>query len=484
VDRCPSPAELEAFAVDDAVHPAIAEHVARCDQCRQSANEIRVNHQFIANAGAGLAAAFDALADWPTAAFVHPLPPSGTVPGYELVAELGRGGQGVVYRAYHTDTQRPAAVKMLLAGALASSHQSRRFRREIEIAAGLRHPTIVSVFDSGATTDGRRYVAMEFVEGEALDRYVRDKLPLKRRGTRDRTTQIMGLIRSVAEGVGYAHAQGILHRDLKPSNILVDALGRPRILDFGLARTAETPHGATITQEFAGTPAYAAPEQFVVAFGPVSIRTDVYSLGLLLYIALTQTHPYPCDGPMAEVSRHVVSTEPVPPSRLVPRLPGDVETIVLKALAKDPARRYASAAELATDIEDFLAGRPISARRDSTVYVLRRLAMKHRVPTLALLLVLLAILGAVIGLAVLARGLDRALSDSMVHRPDSSAKPAIPPGRNHCYGRRRSMRICRPTTRWASGGPPRPCGRRGRSWSSTPACRGCCGSRVIHPLRA
>lgn len=422
--QCPSPTELEIFVTDKEVDPAIGEHVARCAVCRESVDEIRANQRFVACGEAALAAAFDAAkSDESHSTALRPMPPDGTVPGFRLVEEISRGGQGIVYRAIQSDSKRLAAVKMLLAGAFASGRQRQRFEREIEIAARLRHPSIVSVFGSGVTSDGRRYVAMEYVSGKPLDRFVRERLPLKGRGGRARTDQIMRLVQLVADGVGHAHASGVMHRDLKPSNILVDAEGKPRVLDFGLARSSESEHGATVTHEFAGTVAYAAPEQFSSTAGLVSTRADVYSLGLVLYTALTGTHPYPCEGSIAEVSKHVLTTEPAPPSRFVPRLPSDVETIVLKALSKDPSRRYPSAGAMASDIDDYLNGRPISARRDSTMYVLRTLAMKHRVPAAAAALALVTVVAAAIGLAVLASDLSRsqrntasALSESRVQR--------------------------------------------------------------------
>lgn len=403
------PSQLEAFVAEARGSDAIGAHVEHCDHCRVMVEEIRENQQFMARVGGALAASGFA---WRGRS--RDLPPPGTVPGYELIEEISRGGQGVVYRAVQSATKRPAAVKMLLSGAFASGHQRRRFEREIEIAARLRHPCIVSVFDSDITTDERRYVAMEFVPGEPLDIYVREHCPLQRGaqrgsqrgGQKARVDQIMRLMRDVAEGVGFAHANGVIHRDLKPSNILVDSNGKPRVVDFGLARATETNTLVTVTMEFAGTLAYAAPEQFKPDLGLVGTQTDVYALGLILYILLTEQRPYPCEGPLAEVSEHAVSTEPAPLSKHVPRIPSDVETIVLKALAKEPSRRYSSAAALAADIDDYLAGRPISARRDSTLYVLQRLAVKHRVPSIAVAVVVLTIVAAAAGLTLLARDLD------------------------------------------------------------------------------
>lgn len=410
---CPSILELEAAAAGDITPEPVLQHVQVCEPCRRKLDDMAANNRFLQQIRPQLAAR---TTETPT------LGPS-VVHGFELLEEISRGGQGVVYRALQSTTKRPAAVKMLLAGALASDRQRARFHREIEIAARLRHPGIVSVFESGVTIDGRQFVAMEYVEGVPLDIFLRRHWPLETSNGRARTAAILRLMASVASAAGHAHAAGVIHRDLKPSNILVDAAGAPRILDFGLARADDSSRDVSVTQEFVGTLGYAAPEQLSGQPGAATSRTDVYALGVLLYTSLTERHPYPCDGPFVDVARHILSTEPAPPSTLVPRLPHDIDTIVLKALAKDPARRYQSAGALAADIDDHLAGRPISARRDSTMYVLSKLAKKHRVPAAAAAAILVTIIGALVGLAVLARDLERersaaigALRESAVHR--------------------------------------------------------------------
>lgn len=410
-DRCPSPASLESFALRGESGSGVAEHVERCRACREYVEDARENEAFLGRAAPALAGA-------------TPAPPTpldrNAVEGFVLVEEISRGGQGVVYRAVQAATKRPAAVKMLLAGAFATERQRRRFDREVEVAARLRHPNVVSVFESGETADGSRYVAMEFVEGLPLDRYLRERTPAP---GRERTAAVLRLFVQIASGVAAAHAAGVIHRDLKPSNIMVDADGVPRVLDFGLARPIDDRPDTTHTHEFAGTPAYAAPEQFAGDGSAIGTATDVYSLGVLLYSALTGRHPYPRDGSLADLSRHATTTDPPPPSRFVPRLASDAETIVLTCLAKDPQRRYRSAGSLAADIGDYLAGLPISARRDSTMYVLRRLAMRHQGTATAALVVMLTIVGAIVGLALLASDLDRerrsaldALRDGRIHR--------------------------------------------------------------------
>ena len=390
--RCPRPSELEQFVEGRAGASSIAEHLRGCPACAGAVDEIRENQAFLRRAGGALAEAGTGRIGTP--------PPPPRVEGFQLLHEISRGGQGVVYRAVQVGTQRPAAVKMLLAGVLASGRQLRRFEREVEIAANLRHPNVVTVFESGVAEDGRRYVAMEFVEGVSLDRYLEEKLPSPAEGGRARVDAVAGLIARVAEGVGHAHSRGIIHRDLKPSNILVDERGEPKVLDFGLAREAEGLVDVTATREFVGTPAYAAPEQLAGESSSIGTRTDVYALGVILYVAITGHRPYPCDGSLPEVVRHVMHTEPAPLSSFVARVPADIETIALKALAKSPDRRYSTAEELASDLRDYLAGRPISARRDSTMYILQRLARRHRVPAAIGAGVVLLIAGAAVALAI------------------------------------------------------------------------------------
>ncbi|MBL0921284.1 MAG: serine/threonine protein kinase, partial [Phycisphaerales bacterium] len=410
---CPEHLELEAAAESDPPLQRLAEHLQTCEPCRRRFDDIRQNNRLLDEVRTRL----------PSVSVPPPALDAALVPGFELIEEISRGGQGVVFRARQTATKRPAAVKMLLGGSVATDRQRARFHREIEIAARLRHPGIVSVFASGVVGDGREFVAMEYVEGLPLDVYLRRRWPLETTEGRKRTEAILDLIAQIASAAGHAHAAGVIHRDLKPSNILVGEDGAPRILDFGLARADDSTRDVSLTQEFVGTLAFAAPEQLSGRPGAATSRTDVYALGVLLYASLTERHPYPADGPFADVARHVLNTDPCPPSEIAPKTPRDVDTIVLKALAKEPDRRYHSASELAADIRDFLAGRPIAARRDSTMYILTRLARKHRIPAAAAVLILITVVGALIGLAILARDLERqrlaaldALRDSAVHR--------------------------------------------------------------------
>lgn len=431
MSTCLGEAELERLASIgeksvDRADRGLLRHVARCSFCSAKLDTIRANNRFLAHAGGDLAEALESAAGVPAKPTSRPLPEPGIVPGFQIVEEIGRGGQGVVYRAVQIDTRRPVAIKMLLAGAFATSRQLHRFERETELAAGLRHPNIVTVFQSGVAADGGRYVAMEFVQGVPLDQFVADTLGPAAAGGKARAEVVVRLVLQVARAVGHAHTAGVIHRDLKLGNILVDPQGVPRVLDFGLARTI-APADATqtnVTQDFVGTPAYAAPEQLSAEHETTDARGDVYSLGVVLYRLLTGTTPYPCDGLLAVVVRHVAETAPTPPARYVPRLPADVQTIVLRCLAKEPERRYVSASALADDLEDYLAGQPISARRDSATYVLRKLILRNRAVSAAAAVVALTVLLAAVGFALLAADLDRSRRDAEAALADSTVQRA------------------------------------------------------------
>jgi non-specific serine/threonine protein kinase/serine/threonine-protein kinase len=306
------------------------------------------------------------------------------IPGYADLVELHRGGQGIVYRALQISTRRIVAIKVLREGPQADSLARKRFQREAQLVAQLEHPHIVSVFDSGTTLRGELYFVMEFVRGVELDRHVRSKSF----GVED----VVQLYRVVLDAVHHAHERGIVHRDLKPSNILIDELGQPRLVDFGLARPLQTGGDsfASITGQMLGTMAYMSPEQ-VRADPEIDARTDVYSLGVILYELLTGTSPYPSTSQVLDILRHITETPPRPPTRTwslpggVPQRSGahrrssgscpidtDLETIVLKAIAKSPAFRYASARQFADDLGRHAQGLPVLARRESGVYVLQK----------------------------------------------------------------------------------------------------------------
>ena len=297
------------------------------------------------------------------------------IAGYDRIVEISRGGQGVVYRARQQSTNRPVAVKILLEGVFASESNRLRFEREIELVARLRHPYIVRIYDSGLTSDDCLYYVMEFVEGVPLGA----PGPSAPRDLKDK----LRLFASVCDAVKHAHRHGVIHRDLKPSNILVDSDGDPHLLDFGLAKITDVVPSSEVaalsrTGIFLGSMAWASPEQFEKSPDQVDLRTDVYSLGVILYQLLTGRLPHPPSGSLSRMILAVVSEPPPPPRSLLPSLPDDVETVILRSLAKDPDRRYQSVDELMGDVHRCLTGEPIAAKRDHTFYVLRRTMVRHK----------------------------------------------------------------------------------------------------------
>lgn len=319
-----------------------------------------------------------------------------SIPGYRIIREVHRGAQGVVYQAVQKNTQRHVAIKVLHSGPFAGPTELLRFEREVQMLGQLDHPNVVSIHDRGVAA-GCHYLVMDYIRGQALDAYLVSNRP--------ELGEALALFATVCDAVHAAHLRGIIHRDLKPGNIRVDETGRPHILDFGLARSlwsggdgadgrsrAADSAGAggagvaaTITGQFIGSIPWASPEQAEGISGRIDIRTDVYSLGVMLYQILADRFPYSVDGPVHEVLDRIISAEPAPPSRIAARLDGaprideDLDTIALRCLAKQPERRYQSAADLAADIRRFLAGEPIDARRDSRAYVLRKQLRRHRV---------------------------------------------------------------------------------------------------------
>jgi tetratricopeptide (TPR) repeat protein len=275
------------------------------------------------------------------------------VPGYRVEALLGRGGMGVVYRAWHLRLNRAVALKMLLAGPCARPEELGRFQHEAEAVAALNHPNIVQVYDVGDLED-RPYFTMELVE--------RGNLADQIRGVPQPAHHAAALVATLAEAIHAAHQSGILHRDLKPANILLAKDGTPKVTDFGLARRLEGNGGLTLTGTPVGTPSYMAPEQARGKKGAIGPATDIYALGTILYELLTGRPPFRAETAVATLQQ-VVADEPVPPARLNPQVPRDLATICLKCLSKEPHRRYASAAALAEDLRRFLRGEPIAARR-------------------------------------------------------------------------------------------------------------------------
>jgi serine/threonine protein kinase/Tfp pilus assembly protein PilF len=276
----------------------------------------------------------------------------GELGDYELLEEIGRGGQGVVFRARQKSLNRTVALKVISLGQWASKAHLKRFRREAEAAASLDHPGIVPIYEVGER-DGQCYFSMKFVEGGHLDEVLR-RTPMSIR-------QAAEVIAKVARTVHYAHEHGILHRDIKPGNILLDQKGEPHLTDFGLARLVETESTVTRTLEVLGTPSYMASEQAAGNNAKLTSATDVYGLGAVFYQLLTG-HPPFAGGTTYETIRLLLNTEPRPPRLLNPKIDRDLSTICLKCLEKDPKRRYSSALALAEDLEHWLRHEPIQAR--------------------------------------------------------------------------------------------------------------------------
>jgi tetratricopeptide (TPR) repeat protein len=296
------------------------------------------------------------------------------VPGYRILREIHRGGQGVVFQALQVSTQRKVAIKILKEGPLADDAELVRFDREVDVLSRLRHPHIVAIHDRGLAA-GHAYFVMDYIPGRTLDGFVT--------GEGLSTRETLDIYRKVCDAVNFAHLRGVIHRDLKPTNIRIDEDGEPRVLDFGLAKfareTSSSANAMTMTGQFIGSLPWASPEQAEGRSDQLDIRTDVYSLGVMLYHLLAGCFPYPVSGRMDDVVRNILHTSPARPSAIVRGLDRDVEVILLKALAKDPERRYQSAGELARDIQRYLNGEAIEARPATTFCQLRHFARRHKV---------------------------------------------------------------------------------------------------------
>lgn len=353
------------------------------------------------------------------------MPISTQLPGYRILSKIHGGGQGVVYLALQESTKQKVALKVIHEGPFADPRKRARFERGVRILAELNHPNIVSIIDSGEC-NGAMFYVMDYIEGDSLNSWL---------DTRRRTTnqdgssfnrsrwpwsshsgssgaawrhhqsdidEIVRLFIKICDAVDSAHNRGIIHRDLKPGNIRIDDRNEPHLLDFDIARLFgdeyidsynDTAHCRTITGEFLGTLRWASPEQVERVPSKIDMRSDVYSLGVMMYEALTGVTPYPMLGTRRELEDHILNTDPPPPSRHRANLDSDVDAIVLRCLAKSCERRYHTAGMIASDLRALLVGEPISARRDSSWYLLRKLMRRRRVEITSLLCVLTTLLG-------------------------------------------------------------------------------------------
>lgn len=388
--------ELAALARHDPQVPvdaSVLPHLKECARCQTAVDGFDRDNAFLGE--------FKGVLIAPTEPDARAVPDaeSGPIRGYRLGRELHRGGQGAVYAAEQLATRRACAVKMLLGGRFASERQRVRFEREIEVVARMRHPSVVTLYESGLTREGEPWFAMELVEGARLDDFVRTNALHGR--------QVALLLQSVTDAIAYAHRRGVIHRDLKPGNILVDVDGTPRVLDFGLARLDDGSNpiapgvGTTMAGEFLGTFAYAAPEQLSGDPNAIDTRCDLYALGVVFYECIVGRKPFEGARSIAELIAQKTTSIPQRPCALVPALDRDLEVIVMKLLSPEPARRYDTADALSEDLARFLDGRPILARDDSLSYVVRKTLRRHWIASSAAGALLATVLTASVALGFL-----------------------------------------------------------------------------------
>jgi len=383
------------------------EHLAECAVCRTTVDEILANRKFLSE-----------IADPLRASVKRPAPhvmraEHSLLPGYRRLDVLGHGGQAVVHRAVHEASGRIVAVKVLRFG---SVRQRSRLAREAQLAAALRHPCIVTVHDCGDLPEGGFAIVMELVDGVSLDAWSTKVRAATDATILERRRRIARLFVHLCDAVTHAHQNGVIHRDLKPTNVLVDSDDKPRVLDFGVAHAALAGSAPVITrtEEFSETIAYAAPETLSNSRSPSGTLADVYAIGVMLHEAIVGRPPHQVDGSVETIVRAIVDVEPARPAIDIDGAPidADLSVIMLKSLARDPARRYDSSAALGRDLDNWIARRPIDARRDRVAYVMRVFVRRHRLAVAAVIATFAILSTSVVALAILYRHAEVARADA------------------------------------------------------------------------